>query len=173
MQKRQTGDCRDDNHRAVKSDFYPGKFNVCDIRNRLHTAFSGKRNQVSRQIQKDTKCDKHRAGEYHGNADNQIVWSREIRYHVITKSGKVSEYNANENLQELHRFELFAQQQDLDHYQYNVEKNRGFSHLDAPDTGHCVGNRTDRGYAEVGLYGQGDADCHNKKPDKIHGDSYF
>ena len=98
---------------------------------------------------------------------------RKKGHHIVTKCGKVAKYNADQHLQELYRLKVFAQQQDLDHYQYNVKKNRGFSHLDAPHTGHGVRDGTDRGYAEVGLYGQGDTDCHNKKPDKIHGDSYF
>ena len=68
------------------------------------------------RYKKDTKCDKYRAGKYHHDTDCQIVWCRKIGHHVITKGGKVSEYNANENLQKLYRFELFAQQQDLDHY---------------------------------------------------------
>ena len=54
-----------------------------------------------------------------------------------------------------------------------MEKNRGFSHFDAPDAGHGIGNRTDGRYTEVGFYGKGDTDGHHEQSDKIHRDSYF
>ena len=98
---------------------------------------------------------------------------RKKGHHIVTKCGKVAKYNADQHLQELYRLEVFAKQHDLDQHQYDMKKDRGFSHLDAPHTGHGVRDGTDRRYAEVRFYGQGDSDCHDKKPDKIHRDSYF
>lgn len=47
------------------------------------------------------------ADQYHSNADRQIVWCWKIGYHIVTECRKISEYNADYNLQKLNGFEFF------------------------------------------------------------------
>ena len=50
----------------------------------------------------------------------------------------------------------------------SVKQNRCLAHFNAPDTGHGIWDRADRGYAQVGFDRNGNADGHEKKPGKIH-----
>ena len=49
----------------------------------------------------------------------------------------------------------------------SVKQNRCLAHFNAPDTGHGIWDRADRGYAQVGFDRNGNG--HEKKPGKIHG----
>ena len=70
---------------------------------------------------------------------------------VVAEGRKVTENHTDSNLQQVDRFKISMQKDNLDQNENGVKQNCCLAHFNAPDTGHGIGNGADRGYAQVGF----------------------
>ena len=167
VQKNQAGDERNDDHGHVKRDF-DGRERLAGQRgDGQHSAFTGQRHNVRRNVEKDADCNENSGNPAHQQTDNQVVRRWKHRRERVAGGRECAEHHADRNLQQIFAFKAAAHQQHLQDDQNNVENDGRNAHLNAPDTGHGVWDGADRRHAEIGLDRQCNADSHDEEAAEV------
>ena len=167
MQEDQAGDERNDDHGHVKRDF-DGRERLAGQRgDGQHSAFTGQRHNVRRNVEKDADCNENSGNPAHQQTDNQVVRRWKHRRERVAGGRECAEHHADRNLQQIFAFKAAAHQQHLQDDQNDVENDGRNTHLNAPDTGHGVWDGADRRHAEIGLDRQCNADSHDEEAAEV------
>ena len=147
----QAGDNGNQDHGAVKTNLDLGKIHSGNLGYGLHGTFACQRHQIRRQIEEDSHSDENRTDEHHNDSNQNIFRCRQKKYQVVAEGRKVTENHTDSNLQQVDRFKISTQKDNLDQNENGVKQNCCLAHFNAPDTGQGIRNGANRGYAQVGF----------------------
>ena len=111
VQEDQAGDERNDDHGHVKCDF-DGRERLAGQRgDGQHSAFTGQRHNVRRNVEKDADCNENSGNPAHQQTDNQVVRRWKHRRERVAGGRECAEHHADRNLQQIFAFKAAAHQQ--------------------------------------------------------------